>query len=164
MSFLFQLRPFTQIVRRLPVLQVARFSCSPISLYDREIRSESFTTLNKKFHIDVKESDDLVRYIKISELTKGKRFTLQIAPEDIDEVLALLNSDEHSGNFEGKNKDYSFSREENSFGKFISLVETSKEGKSYRLAIPDESVRQLVQSLDSLKSLLKSEEENANLH
>ena len=67
MSFLFQLRSFSQVVRRL---QVSKFSSSPVVLFDQEIKSDSFATINKKFHIDIKENDASERYIKISELAK----------------------------------------------------------------------------------------------
>lgn len=67
MSFLFQLRPFSQVVRRL---QISQFSSSPVFYYDKEIRSETFSTVNKKFFVDIKLNETSGRYLKISELAK----------------------------------------------------------------------------------------------
>ena len=55
-------------------------------------------------------------------------------------------------------------REENSFGKYTYLLEKSKEGKVYRIAIPDESYGQFLQSIENLKPFLLEKTDNVDLH
>ena len=55
-------------------------------------------------------------------------------------------------------------REENSFGKYTYLLEKSKEGKVYRIAIPDESYGQFLNSIENLKPFLTEKKDNVDLH
>nr|ALS04732.1 transcriptional activator protein pur-alpha [Pseudodiaptomus poplesia] len=113
-----------------------------IKLYDKDIQSSSFFTQNKKYFMDVKESAK-GKYLKISELSRGKRFTLMVDGSDVAKFQSSLEESSLRGfsNFTTKNNiEYVLEKRENTGGEFFQCLEKHPDGKIHRLIIAGESL------------------------
>jgi len=140
---------------RTPLLpcQAVGLSTTLANLYlGKEIRSEKFVSFSKKFFLDVKEKDGGERFLKVSELHKGRRYTIHISSDSLDQILQGFEDGSNHHTVTGEDKSYIIQGMQNESGSFTNLIEKTLEGKQYRVAIPQEA---LAQFLSTLRRTLK---------
>ena len=156
---------FVPLQTRFGVVPTTPFSLSSQTFYDKEIGSTNFFSYNKKYYVDVRvRSDDQTKYLKISELSKGRRSTVMIEKEDVEEFVKVLINVDGGGVTEscipsmGPNKTHSYhiTMESNKTGPFIKVKEDHGD-KSYSCILSKEVVPTLVSAVQDLNSVhLKS--------
>jgi predicted RNA-binding protein YlqC (UPF0109 family) len=113
----------------------------------------------KKFYVDIKEGEfDKVRYLKISELSNGRRATLRVLEEDVGQVMDMLKNVEERSNTRVDSKAprkklyYELFTVENDLGKEprVELSENHPDGRKHRVFIEHESVRNIVEAVETL--------------
>jgi len=125
--------------------------------YDKDIAGKSFSTDGKKFFVDVKENLDGERYLKLSELSRGRRFTTRIDSVAVEELMKRLEKEK---NFEldgAKGKKYIVSRLSNNFGGYVEIKEQNPgpEGRYFSFKISQEDLTTFLDTYESLKSNLQ---------
>jgi len=164
MSIFMRIRSVLPTVRRtvlpsirLPqIQQTLGFTSSNPLFYDRELMSDRFEGSTKKFFIDVKEGQD-GKYIKISELNSGRRYTLQILGEDVGTLCDLLEQNTGDHNVEGTHRRYSIRQNSNLGGRYTELIEEGKDGRPHRVTIPEENFHRFLQGLKDMNRFLCEE-------
>jgi len=152
----------TNINIKVNLPQQCMITTSQQLLLDKEIQSAKFFTNYKKFFVDVKEQSDGERYLKIKEVTQGKKFTVHL-PKDC--VKALISNLElgcspvngivalPSSQTRTYTMNYLRIRGPES-GVYIRITEKTKDGELYAVNIPEEGLPSFIQSYQDLKPSL----------
>jgi len=122
--------------------------------YDKEIRSEKFLSFGKQFFLDVKEKDGGERFLKVSEVHKGRRYTIHISSASLDEILEGFEKSSNHHSVTGEDKSYVIQSVQNRNGSYTNLIEKTHEGKKFQVAIPEEALAQFLSTLRTLKPFL----------
>jgi len=120
----------------------------------KEIRSEKFLSFSKRFFLDVKEKDGGERFLKVSEVHKGRRYTIHISSSSLDQILQGFEDGSNHHTVTGEDKSYIIQGVQNESGSYTNLIEKTLEGKQYRVAIPEEALAQFLSTLRTLKPFL----------
>lgn len=132
-------------------------STSAARCYDKDVVTRSFETYEKKYFFDLKQKDSGERYIKLSELFKGKRFSLMMNSDVVDQLMNELEKEGEVGqSLECTSKDgktYSIDRSSNDRGEFVTIKEQMIDGgKRFQIIVPSDKLTNLV---DIYKSDMK---------
>jgi len=149
---------------RLPqIQQTLAFTSSNPLFYDRELQSVSVGGLSKKFFIDVKQGQD-GKYIKVSELSSGKRYTIQIPGEDVETLYNLLAQQSGDHNIQNTSRKFAIKQNSNFGGRYTELIEQGKDGRPHRITVPEETFPRFLKGLGDMLEFIKQEgEENERL-
>lgn len=122
--------------------------------FDQDVESVSLFSRSKKYFVDVKQNEGGKNYLKISELSKGSRFTLMVQAQDVAQFCsAFVTCQEASTEFVGSSKiQYTFERRQNAGGQYVHLVETHPDGRVHRISIPDEAHVQILKMLSKFSA------------
>jgi len=172
MSQLFKLRQYFKNASILTTITHSNFkvhlpqqswiSTTQQLLTDKEIQSAKFFINYKKFFMDVKEQSDGERYLKIKEVSQGKKFVIHLPTEcvktlmsnlelgcsPINGVVALPSSQTRTYTM-----NYLRIRGPES-GVYIRITEKTEDGSLYAVNIPEEGLPSFIQSYQQIKSSL----------
>ena len=121
---------------------------SSILQYDMDLFSAKFDAEGgrKKYFIDLKEGS--MKYVKISEVSNGKRATLMVNLKDLSmftSKLMVAEGGEVVGTLKTERKSYDFKKVSNDYGSYVEVTENSE--KSYKVFLTSESVPEIIKTL-----------------
>jgi len=122
------------------------FRTSLLLRHNKDLYSISLLDRQKKYFIDLKQGKD--KYVKISEVTQGKRATMMVDLEDLSMFTAKLmvaEGGETVGTLKSGLKSYDFSKVSTIEGSFVVVTENST--KKYRVFLTCEIVPEVIKHL-----------------
>ena len=121
---------------------------SSMLLYDQELLSAKFQDAEggKKYFIDLKEGK--MKYVKISEVSNGKRATMMVNLKDLSmftSKLMVAEGGEMVGTLKTERKSFDFKKVITDHGSFVEVTENS--GKKFKVFLTSESVPEIIKTL-----------------
>ena len=117
--------------------------------YDKELFSFNIrdTEGGKKYFIDLKEGKE--KYVKISEVSNGKRATMMVNLKDLSmftsKLMVAEGGEEMVGTLKTEWKSYDFKKVITDQGSFVEVTENGE--KKYKVFLTSETVPEIIQTL-----------------
>eukprot|EP00092_Neocalanus_flemingeri_P096843 GFUD01123310.1.p1 GENE.GFUD01123310.1~~GFUD01123310.1.p1 ORF type:complete len:191 (+),score=40.48 GFUD01123310.1:56-628(+) len=124
------------------------FKTSSVLGYDEDLFSASVLDGQKKYFIDLKQGQ--VKYVKISEVSNGKRATMMVDLEDLSSFSSKLmaaESGEEVGTLSAQRGRKSFDFKKTTTASGEQVVVTEKSAKEYRVYMSCEVIQELIKHL-----------------
>ena len=156
------LRCAGRFVRRQPAMTPAAPACLNCPSNFRQLQTSSKLQYNKelfvarfqdadggkKYFIDLMENDNKEKYVKISEVSNGKRATMMVDMKDLSmftSKLMVAEGGEMVGTLKTERKSFDFKKVTSDHGAHVEITENSE--RKYKVILTSETVPDIIIAL-----------------